>query len=111
MATTATANNRVVNDIKSQIGNELKIQRGKLTRESIYLQCLEMPEQAKRLAWLYKIPNFSGSGIVYVLTKRDAIIVSEYGFNLKKYLPLPYFSGIKNDEFEDTNEYEKSPGR
>ena len=105
LATTATANNRVVNDIKSQIGNELKIQRGKLTRESIYLQCLEMPEQAKRLAWLYKnLPNFSGSGIVYVLTKRDAIIVSEW-LQSEKISALPYFSGIKNDEFEDTNEY------
>ena len=37
------------------------------------------------------------------LTKRDAIIVSEW-LQSEKISALPYFSGIKNDG-EDTNEY------
>ena len=72
LATTATANNRVVNDVKEQLGN-LEIQRGKLGRKSLRLQTLRLPDKASRLAWLARqIPELQGTGIIYVLTKRDA---------------------------------------
>jgi ATP-dependent DNA helicase RecQ len=51
LGTTATANNRVLDDIKSQLGN-LEIQRGPLVRETLALQTLRLPDQAARLAWL-----------------------------------------------------------
>ena len=38
LATTATANNRVVNDIIAQLGSDLQVIRGNLTRESLQLQ-------------------------------------------------------------------------
>jgi len=41
LATTATANNRVVNDIKKQLGDKLLISRGSLMRESLSLQVIE----------------------------------------------------------------------
>ena len=72
LATTATANNRVVNDVKEQLGN-LEIQRGPLGRRSLRLQTLRMPDAASRLAWLaQRIPELPGTGIIYVLTVRDA---------------------------------------
>lgn len=73
LATTATANNRVVEDIKAQIGNDLIIQRGILIRDSLKLQNITIPSKAGRMAWLAEhIPQFKGSGIVYTMTRKDA---------------------------------------
>jgi len=51
LGTTATANNRVVDDIQQQLG-DIQIQRGPLNRESLALQTLVLQDQASRLAWL-----------------------------------------------------------
>lgn len=73
LATTATANNRVVRDIKGQLGEGLAILRGTLVRKSLRLQNIAMPDKCDRLAWLAKtIPTLPGSGIVYTLTVRDS---------------------------------------
>ena len=73
LATTATANDRVVSDIEAQLGPQLKTIRGPLYRQSLQLQVIEMPSQAARLAWLAEhVPNLPGSGIIYALTVRDA---------------------------------------
>ena len=70
LATTATANDRVIEDIKSQI-NGILIMRDDLKRESLSLHNIRLPHPSYRLAWLAKyIPLFKGSGIVYVLTQR-----------------------------------------
>ncbi len=79
LATTATANDRVVNDIKSQLGNNIILQRGALVRKSLKLQNINMPSPAARMAWLAQtIPSLPGSGIVYTLTQRDAERVTEW---------------------------------
>ena len=73
LATTATANNRVVNDIKHQLGSTLQILRGTLTRSSLQLQNIYLPSQAARMAWLAEtLPQISGSGIIYTLTVPDS---------------------------------------
>ncbi len=73
LATTATANNRVVADIQAQLGERLQILRGPLVRESLQLQTIHLPNQAVRLAWLaVNVSRINGSGIIYTLTTRDA---------------------------------------
>lgn len=73
LATTATANNRVVEDIVSQLGDGLKVLRGPLVRHSLRLQNISMSSPAARMAWLAEqLPKLPGSGIVYTLTVRDA---------------------------------------
>ena len=105
LGTTATANDRVINDIKHQLGN-IHVQRGTLTRESLQLQAIVLPDRASRLAWLSDhIPNLSGTGIVYVLTKRDAESVSSW-LRLKGINARAYYSGVKT-EGADTNEYRR----
>lgn len=89
LGTTATANNRVVDDIQSQLG-DIEIQRGSLIRESLALQTLTLPDQASRLAWLAThVPELPGTGIVYTLTTRDAEQVADWlnknGINAKAY--------------------------
>lgn len=79
LATTATANDRVVNDVKSQLGENIVLQRGSLVRKSLKLQNINMPSPAARMAWLAQtIPTLPGSGIVYTLTQRDAERVTEW---------------------------------
>ncbi|MGB3512832.1 MAG: RecQ family ATP-dependent DNA helicase [Microcoleaceae cyanobacterium] len=90
LATTATANNRVVDDILVQLGSKLKISRGSLTRDSLLLQNIYLPISASRLAWLAEyLPNIPGSGIIYTLTVRDAERVSNWlksqGINVEAY--------------------------
>lgn len=73
LATTATANDRVIKDIQNQLGKELKIFRGTLTRKSLQLQTINLPSTAQRMAWLAEtLPRLPGSGIIYTLTVRDA---------------------------------------
>jgi ATP-dependent DNA helicase RecQ len=73
VGTTATANNRVVEDMAEQLGEGLLELRGPLDRESLALQVVRLPDRAQRMAWLAAtIPTLPGSGIVYCLTVRDA---------------------------------------
>jgi ATP-dependent DNA helicase RecQ len=72
LCTTATANDRVVRDIESQIA-DLGILRGPLVRPSLKLFNIVLPGQADRLAWLAQfLPKMPGSGIVYTLTVQDS---------------------------------------
>ena len=78
LATTATANDRVVQDVTQQLGN-LQVQRGPLIRRSLKLQNIRLPSPAVRMAWLAEnIPDLPGSGIVYTLTVRDADRVARW---------------------------------
>ena len=80
LCTTATANDRVVADIVAQLGEDLLIERGPLEREGLALAVVQLPEPARRLAWLAEqLPSMPGSGIVYCLTVRDAEQVAGCG--------------------------------
>lgn len=106
LGTTATANDRVVDDIVGQLG-EVEVIRGPLTRESISLQNIVMSDQSQRLAWLVEnIPNIPGSGIIYTLTKRDARLVSKY-LNENGIHVAPYFAGAEDDESTSDEHREK----
>ena len=71
VCTTATANNRVVQDVVAQIPN-LQVQRGPLTRASLKLFNIKLSDQSERLAWLaHFVPRLPGSGIIYCLTIPD----------------------------------------
>jgi len=79
LGTTATANDRVISDVRAQLGESLEVQRGSLTRESLEIEVWEPGDQAERLAWLaHEIPRMPGSGIVYTLTVNDACRVAQW---------------------------------
>lgn len=104
LGTTATANDRVVEDIQTQLG-DIQIHRGPLIRESLALQAMTLPDQASRLAWLAQvIPTLPGTGIVYTLTVRDAEQVAnwlcENGIDAKA-----YHGSVEAEGFENSNLY------
>jgi ATP-dependent DNA helicase RecQ len=80
LATTATANARVVTDVVEQLGGtegsggsggsgEVLTIRGSLARESLRLGVLHLGTSRQRLAWLLShVGELRGSGIIYTLT-------------------------------------------
>jgi ATP-dependent DNA helicase RecQ len=77
LATTATANNRVLADLETVLGPNLTVSRGELGRPSLLLQTIRLPRQSARMAWLAThLPTLQGSGIVYTLTVRDAVLIA-----------------------------------
>jgi ATP-dependent DNA helicase RecQ len=82
LATTATANARVSDDIAEQLDKKdaaTLVLRGSLDRESLRLSVVDMPDNAHRLAWLdEQLPRMDGSGIIYTLTVAAAEEVSDY---------------------------------
>ncbi len=104
LGTTATANDRVIDDIKEQLGG-INVIRGALIRVSLKLQNIVLKDQASRLAWLKEnVPTMEGSGIIYALTKRDVRIVTEW-LNDCGIDAAAYYSGIEDENFEDTTAY------
>jgi ATP-dependent DNA helicase RecQ len=90
LATTATANNRVMDDLRTVLGPNLDVSHGDLNRPSLTLQTMRLPSQAERLAWLAaQMAALPGHGIIYTLTVRDAVQVAEWlrsrGLNVASY--------------------------
>lgn len=98
LATTATANNRVVNDIVEQLSSNLRVIRGNLIRESLQLQNIALGSSAARMAWLAEqLPNLPGSGIIYTLTVRDAERVADW-LTIQGIDAKTYHSNLENPE-------------
>ena len=104
LATTATANKRVMEDLIDVLGPNIRVMRGDLGRSSLLLQTIRMPSQAERLAWLAeRLSEIPGSGIIYTLTRRDARQVSDWlqsqGLDVQ-----PYMGGSRSQEERDERE-------
>ncbi|MFI6425243.1 RecQ family ATP-dependent DNA helicase [Promicromonospora sp. NPDC050880] len=98
LATTATANERVTQDVAEQLAvhadgtaaEDVLVLRGALDRESLHLAVLELGDQPTRVAWLAEaLQDIEGSGIVYCLTVSAAEQVAEqlrgYGLAVAAY--------------------------
>ena len=100
LATTATANDRVVGDIVEQLGPNLEVQRGPLTRASLSLQNISLRSHAERMAWLAGLlPELPGSGIIYTLTVRDSKRLAQWlqsqGIDAE-----PYYGAMETEQRE-----------
>ncbi|PND57367.1 recombinase RecQ [Mycobacterium sp. ENV421] len=93
LATTATANDRVVGDVAAQLGvggGDTLVLRGGLDRESLHLSVVKVPTAAGRAAWIAaQLNSLEGSGIIYTLTvaaARDlAAVLREQGHQVAAY--------------------------
>lgn len=100
LATTATANDRVVEDIKSQLGQNIIVSRGSLMRESLELQVVKLQTREERLAWIAEhLKELPGTGIIYCLTVRDCRLVHKW-LRENNISSRCYYAGIKDDETE-----------
>ncbi|MCO7220955.1 RecQ family ATP-dependent DNA helicase [Klenkia sp. PcliD-1-E] len=93
LATTATANERVVADVAEQLGAggvEVTTVRGPLARDSLRLGVLRLPTDRARLGWLAAhLSDLPGSGIVYTLTvaaaEETAALLRDAGHEVRAY--------------------------
>lgn len=98
LATTATANNRVIEDLRAQLGADAYISRGPLTRETLSIQVLNMPSRVERYGWILEnIGKLDGSGIIYCLTKRDCDYLADF-LNKNGVSAMPYYSEKGSEE-------------
>lgn len=99
LATTATANDLVIDDIKNQLGENLEVKRGNLTRKSLELHTLPLKSKAERLAWLANyLSGIQGSGIIYTKTTRDSEVVAQFLIN-KGIKAAWYHSNLSTEEY------------
>ena len=108
LATTATASDRVVADVASQLGEAIDVVRGPLRRDTLKLQTITLPSPVARMAWLARtIPTLPSSGVVYTLTKRSAERVAEW-LRLNGIRAEAYHADIdKTYEADEADETEK----
>lgn len=97
LATTATANNHVIEDLQNQMGKP-KVSRGHLMRDNLSIQILPLPDKESRYAWILdNIGRLPGTGIIYCLSRRDCTWLSDFlcenGISAE-----PYFSGDGEQE-------------
>ena len=102
LATTATANDRVMEDLVAVLGPNMKVLRGDLNRDSLTLQTMRLPSQAVRLAWIaQQLSSLPGHGIIYTLTIRDANLLADWlkarGFAVEAYTGK---TGDRREELE-----------
>ena len=101
LGTTATANDRVIADLKKQFGENVFISRGSLFREGLHIEILRLETKAERYVWMKNnIRKLPGSGIVYCLTKRDCRNIADF-LNANGIKARAYYS---DDELEVINE-------
>lgn len=99
---TATANDRVIEDVREQLDSEggsdgIRVLRGPLSREGLALSVLDLPQQADRLAWLAtNIATLPESGIVYCLTQRDTELVGNF-LRIQGYPVATYHGDLDGD--------------
>ncbi len=103
LATTATANARVTDDVAAQLGETTLVLRGRLARDSLHLAVIDQLSPLERYAWVVnQLPRLPGSGIVYTLTVADAerlatVIAGVHG----DAVPVAaYTGGLESDERE-----------
>lgn len=101
LGTTATANDRVIADIKEQLGENLVVLRGSLARETLRLQNIKLATQAERFAWLAEnLSRFGDNrGIIYCQTVRDTERLAEW-LTLKGYNAKAYNGGMESEKRE-----------
>lgn len=98
LATTATANGRVVADVAEQLGSldqsgdesDVLVIRGPLARTSLRLGVLRLANAPSRLAWLIShLGDLPGSGIIYTLTvaaaNDTARLLRDRGYDVRAY--------------------------
>ncbi len=104
LGTTATANDRVIEDLRHQMGDDLFISRGPLSRTSLAIQIVHLEKKNERYAWILQhIHELPGSGIIYCLTQRDCDYLADF-MKTNGILVRAYHSGLSEEQQMEAEE-------
>ncbi len=101
LATTATATNRVQQDIEQQIGGRLTTIRGLLIRDNFRLYVMKVHSEDEKLVWLAQNLNrITGTGLIYTGTRVDTEIYAKW-LTLNNINAINYNAGHDADTRKD----------
>lgn len=96
LALTATANERVEQDVLQQIGAAAQVIRGTLQRPNLYVNVVQLQGEQEKLSYLASVlPWAPGTGIIYTATKHDAEMVAT--FLNSQYILSEYYHAGRED--------------
>lgn len=106
LATTATANKQVIEDLEEQLSQgrgKVNVIKGSLSRKSLFIRVFDKWSKSRRYAWILKnLPNMYGTGIIYCRTKFDCEDLSNFlqsnGIDARA-----YYSGNSAEDEENNN--------
>ncbi|AIL32909.1 RecQ family ATP-dependent DNA helicase [Basilea psittacipulmonis] len=114
LGTTATANERVIKDIRQQLGEDTQVFKGPLVKKNLAIQINPSQNFSERMAWLLSVLSPGGKlhglqGIVYCLTTREChriasllkenhILAEEYHGSLDKEESASYLDKFYRNE-------------
>lgn len=79
LATTATATERVQNDIERQIGGGLTTIRGSLVRPNFNLYVIKVQSDDEKMVWLAQhLNSIEGTGLIYTGTRVDTELYAKW---------------------------------
>ncbi len=79
LATTATANRRVVTDVATQLGTDALTLRGPLDRSGLELSVVPTPDVPTAYAWIAEaLQDIAGAGIIYTLTVAETTRLADF---------------------------------
>lgn len=79
LATTATATERVQNDIERQIGGNITTVRGSLNRPDFHLYVIKVKSEDEKMIWLAQnINDIKGTGLIYTGTRVNTEIYAKW---------------------------------
>ncbi len=104
LATTATATERVANDIQKQIGDEVSVIRGNLLRKNFHLNVVRVNSEEAKMAWLAEfLQEQDGNGLIYTGTRVNTNLFSSW-LQFNKISAANYNAGLDAEsrkEIED----------
>jgi len=101
LATTATATQRVQQDIEQQISENITTIRGSLIRENFELYVIKVKSEDEKLLWLAENLNqLEGTGIIYTGTRVNTEIYSRW-FEYLGINTTEYNAGLDADSRKD----------
>ena len=108
LGTTATANNRVIEDIRRQLGKELVVSRGDLMRENLAIQVNPKQTKEEKMAWISQMLYLDdrlnkGQGIIYCLTTKDCDKLAEF-LQETGISAVSYHSQLPNEEHSEAKQ-------
>ncbi len=79
LALSATATTKIIEDIRFQLGDNLKIIKGSLIRDNIQLHTIFCNDLNEKLYWILRIiNNIDGNGLVYCATRQDTVLAANW---------------------------------
>lgn len=105
LATTATATERVAQDVIQQMGGEVKYIRGNLMRDNFHLKVVRVASEDAKLACLAQmlLPKFEGTGIIYTGTRVNTEIYCKF-LNSQGISAANYNAGFDPDARKEIEE-------